>query len=103
MRTWKKFTNKPYVEALSDFHLLLWLAEQPNLDLTTRSLSATGAVKEKSPVPEEISSSSTQSRKYEEFAAGKALVMDVHIWMHMDTSPCMLQRIMQDRRESAAD
>jgi nuclear protein localization family protein 4 len=29
--TLKRAGSRPYVERLSDFHLLLWLAKQPNL------------------------------------------------------------------------
>jgi nuclear protein localization family protein 4 len=36
---------------LADFHLLLWLAKQPNLDLTDLQVIIE-AVKEQSPVPE---------------------------------------------------
>jgi nuclear protein localization protein 4 homolog len=48
----RKFANKPFVEAMADFHLLLYLAKQPNLDLTTDIAVLAEAVKEKSPVPE---------------------------------------------------
>ena len=48
----QKFSNKPFVEAMADFHLLLWLAKQPNLDLSSDLAILAEAVREKSPVPE---------------------------------------------------
>ena len=48
----KKFASQPYVEALADFHLLLWLAAQPQFDLGSEIAQLAGAVKEKHEVPE---------------------------------------------------
>ena len=48
----KKFAGQPYVEALADFHLLLWLAAQPHFDLGSEIAQLAGAVKEKTEVPE---------------------------------------------------
>ncbi|CAL5226154.1 g8977 [Coccomyxa viridis] len=47
----QKQAGKPYQMRLADFHLLLWLAKQPNLDLTDLEVII-DAVKEQSPVPE---------------------------------------------------
>lgn len=48
----KIFASKPFVEALSDFHLLLWLAGQPNFDLASDILHIAAAVQAKSDVGE---------------------------------------------------
>ena len=47
----QKQAGRPYQMRLADFHLLLWLAKQPNLDLTDLQVIIE-AVKEQSPVPE---------------------------------------------------
>ena len=47
----QKNAGKPYQMRLADFHLLLWLAKQPNLDLADLQV-VIEAVKEQSPVPE---------------------------------------------------
>ncbi|CAK0786439.1 hypothetical protein CVIRNUC_009652 [Coccomyxa viridis] len=47
----QKQVGKPYQMRLADFHLLLWLAKQPNLDLADLQVIIE-AVKEQSPVPE---------------------------------------------------
>ncbi|GLI70914.1 hypothetical protein VaNZ11_015942 [Volvox africanus] len=47
----KRLTARPYVERLSDFHLLLWLAKQPNLDPNDMALLCE-AVREHRPVLE---------------------------------------------------
>ena len=47
----QKQAGKPYQMRLADFHLLLWLAKQPNLDLADLQVIIE-AVKEQSPVPE---------------------------------------------------
>lgn len=44
-------TSKPYTQRLSDFHLLLYLAKQPNLDLSDMS-AIIEHVKSKEPIPE---------------------------------------------------
>ena len=48
----KKFAGQPYVEALADFHLLLWLAAQPHFDLGSEIAQLAAVVKERSEVPE---------------------------------------------------
>ena len=48
----RKFASQPYVEALADFHLLLWLSAQPHFDLGSEVAQLAGAVKEKTEVPE---------------------------------------------------
>mmetsp|Transcript_11103 Transcript_11103/g.19353 ORF Transcript_11103/g.19353 Transcript_11103/m.19353 type:complete len:416 (+) Transcript_11103:279-1526(+) len=47
----RKFASTPYVERISDLHLLLWLSKQPNLDQSDMSLLV-DAVKSQSPVLE---------------------------------------------------
>ncbi|EFJ40602.1 hypothetical protein VOLCADRAFT_69322 [Volvox carteri f. nagariensis] len=47
----KRMSSRPYVERLSDFHLLLWLAKQPNLDPNDMALLCE-AVREHRPVLE---------------------------------------------------
>ncbi|GLC39288.1 hypothetical protein PLESTB_001573700 [Pleodorina starrii] len=47
----KRLASRPYVERLSDFHLLLWLAKQPNLDPNDMALLCE-AVREHRPVLE---------------------------------------------------
>jgi nuclear protein localization protein 4 homolog len=47
-----KMKAKPYVERLSDFHLLLWLSKQPNLDLTSDMALLAQAVQQRTQVPE---------------------------------------------------
>ncbi|GFR49916.1 hypothetical protein Agub_g12024 [Astrephomene gubernaculifera] len=47
----KRLSGRPYVERLSDFHLLLWLAKQPNLDPHDMALLCE-AVREHRPVLE---------------------------------------------------
>lgn len=47
----QKHKAKPYADRLSDFHLLLWLARQPNLDLADLTVIIE-AVKARGPVPE---------------------------------------------------
>ncbi len=48
----KKFASKPFVEALSDFHLLLYLAGQPNFDLASDISHIAAAVQAKTDVGE---------------------------------------------------
>ena len=48
----RKSSSRPYVEFLSDFHLLLWLAAQPQFDLTAEIAEFAEFVKEKTEVPE---------------------------------------------------
>lgn len=43
--------SKPYTQRLSDFHLLLYLAKQPNLDLSDMS-AIIEHVRSKEPIPE---------------------------------------------------
>ncbi|KAJ9530099.1 hypothetical protein QJQ45_023386 [Haematococcus lacustris] len=47
----RRMGSRPYVEKLSDFHLLLWLTKQPNLDRHDMTLLL-DAVKTKAPVLE---------------------------------------------------
>lgn len=43
---------KPYVQRLSDFHLLLYLSKQPNFDIATDISFLVKCVHAQSPVPE---------------------------------------------------
>lgn len=47
-----KNKGKPYVMRIADFHLLLYLAKQPNFDLMTDMAVLCECVKEMAPVPE---------------------------------------------------
>lgn len=48
----RKSSAAPFVEVLADFHLLLWLAAQPQFDLTVEIAQFAEFVKEKNEVPE---------------------------------------------------
>lgn len=48
----QKLKSKPYAERLSDFHALLWLADNSGLSMTVDIPVIVEAVKEKSEVPE---------------------------------------------------
>lgn len=48
----RKFGSRPFAEALSDFHLLLYLAAQPNFDLAADINHIATAVKERGDVGE---------------------------------------------------
>ncbi len=47
----QKFASKPSMQRLSDFHLLLYLAKQPNLDLSDMG-TIIDHVHAKQPIPE---------------------------------------------------
>lgn len=48
----KKYVSRPFHEALADFHLLLYLAAQPNFDLNDDVSQFAAAVKDRSDVSE---------------------------------------------------
>ena len=47
-----KASSKPFTERLADFHVLLWLSGQANLDLQTDIATLAKAVRDKAPIPE---------------------------------------------------
>ena len=47
-----KASSKPYTERLADFHVLLWLSGQGNLDLHTDIAALAEAVRDQAPIQE---------------------------------------------------
>lgn len=48
----QRHSSKPYVQRLSDFHLLLYLSKQPNFDLATDITFLVQNVHAQLPIPE---------------------------------------------------
>ncbi|KAK9805051.1 hypothetical protein WJX73_007136 [Symbiochloris irregularis] len=48
----QRFSSKPYVQRLSDFHVLLYLSKQPNFDLDTDITVLAQSVQSQTPIPE---------------------------------------------------